>query len=167
MRKNRGFTLAELMVVVVVMGILAAIAIPNWIRMQDQAKEGSIKNNMHVLQTAVEDFNIRGGYRYPQNFVEKLIDANPAYVGYEPNISITSPENPYGPPTGDPPSYGNNAILAGNLKNPFYPFNYAVHDAGDNNIGVVLYEYNSAHQSYTIRGRGRKGLFIDLILQNQ
>ena len=57
-RNQKGFTLIELMIVVVIIGILAAIAIPNFIAMQNRAKEGSTKANMHTLQLAAEDYGV-------------------------------------------------------------------------------------------------------------
>ena len=62
---RNGFTLVELMIVVVIIGVLASIAIPNFIAMQRRAKEGGVKTNMHTVQIAVEDFSVLNDSAYP------------------------------------------------------------------------------------------------------
>jgi len=66
-RDTRGFTLIELMIVVVIIGILAAIAIPNFLAMQKRAKEGSTKANMHTFQLAAEDYGVQNDGIYAAN----------------------------------------------------------------------------------------------------
>ena len=65
--ESRGFTLIELMIVVVIIGVLASIAIPNFIAMQDRAKEGSTRANMHHFQLASEDYSVLNDGRYAGN----------------------------------------------------------------------------------------------------
>ena len=75
LRSNKGFTLIELMIVVVIIGILAAIAIPNFIAMQDRAKEGSTKANMHTVQLAAEDFAVLNDGTYSTTQASLVVPA--------------------------------------------------------------------------------------------
>ena len=65
MQEEGGFTLIELMIVVVIIGLLAAIAVPNFLNFQDQARTASVKSNCHTVQLVSEDFSIRNDGVYP------------------------------------------------------------------------------------------------------
>ncbi len=56
LKKREGFTLIELMIVVAIIGILAAIAIPNFIRFQLRSRAGEGKINLAAIRTAEEAY---------------------------------------------------------------------------------------------------------------
>lgn len=52
----KGFTLIELMIVVAIIGILAAIAIPNFVKFQCRSKQSEAKTNLKAMYVAQESY---------------------------------------------------------------------------------------------------------------
>jgi len=69
----RGFTLIELLVVITIIGILAAIALPNYMRAKDKAKEVEVKANLHTIQVALERY-VTDNNEYPHYLLGGDID---------------------------------------------------------------------------------------------
>lgn len=55
-KNNKGFTLIELMIVVAIIGVLAAIAIPNFLNYQCKAKQSEAKSNLGSIRTSEEAY---------------------------------------------------------------------------------------------------------------
>ena len=64
-KAQKGFTLIELMIVVAIIGILAAIAIPNFLRFQLKSKSSEGKVNIAAIRTAEESYLAEFGVYVP------------------------------------------------------------------------------------------------------
>ncbi|MBN1392913.1 MAG: prepilin-type N-terminal cleavage/methylation domain-containing protein [Sedimentisphaerales bacterium] len=58
MRAKRGFTLVEILIVVVILGILAAIVIPQFSDASEQAKESSLLSDLQTVRSQIELFKV-------------------------------------------------------------------------------------------------------------
>lgn len=77
---RKGFTLVEIMIVVAIIALLAAIAIPNLLRARHNANETAAIGAMRTLSTAMESFRAaQTPPTYPVNLAA-LSTANPPYV---------------------------------------------------------------------------------------
>jgi general secretion pathway protein G len=57
-RAQQGFTLLELMIVMVVIGVLAAIAIPSYTNNIRNAKEAVLREDLHTMRTAIDSYTV-------------------------------------------------------------------------------------------------------------
>lgn len=64
-KKKTGFTLTELMIIVAIIGILAAVAIPRYAQMLERAREGATKGNLSCIRTAVEIYYAKNEGQWP------------------------------------------------------------------------------------------------------
>jgi Tfp pilus assembly protein PilE len=55
------------MIVAIIIGVIVAMGIPNFIQLQNRAKEASVKANMHTVQLAMEDFAVHTLGIYPDD----------------------------------------------------------------------------------------------------
>jgi prepilin-type N-terminal cleavage/methylation domain-containing protein len=64
-RVKKGFTLIELLIVVAIIAILAAIAVPNFLEAQVRSKVSRVRADMRTLATAIEAYAVDNLNRYP------------------------------------------------------------------------------------------------------
>ena len=59
MRSQKGFTLVEILIVVVILGILAAIVIPQFTSASTEAKQSSLRSDLQTIRSQIELYKIK------------------------------------------------------------------------------------------------------------
>jgi prepilin-type N-terminal cleavage/methylation domain-containing protein len=154
MKKRKGFTLIELMIVIAIIIILAAIAIPNYLRMTDRARRSRVAGDFASIATALEAYSVDWG-KYPVQIVLEPFGKND--VGSHTEKEIAG--------TGVDPAEQNvatNKTLTGedggidyiklatilSMYDPFYPNDSYQYGSADGSKWVLTAQYDTTDYLY-------------------
>ena len=150
MRREKGFTLIELMVVIVIIAILAAVALPNFMGATEKARESAVRSAMKTIQTALEMYATDHSGTYPD-------DTEATFTGilqYLPGNTF-----PKSPATNAP--YTDSNLLLGETAAP---------ETNSNDTSkqyAIVYQYDPVTNSYTLDGYNRTNTTKVLTLSNK
>lgn len=122
--KRRGFTLIELLIVVAIIAILAAIAVPNFLEAQVRAKVSRCKNDMRSIAVGVESYQVDNnsypinaalpatfGFTYMDQWTE-FLNTLSTPIAY---MSSMQQKDPFAPPRPDFTPYGYTGPFVGSF----------------------------------------------------
>jgi len=142
LRHRRGFTLIELMVVVAIIGLLAAIAIPNFLKYQLKSRQSEARTNLSAIRTSEVAFNAEHGCYMA---ISSYGAVAPAAGTKSSGVSWAPGPPPSGAGTffcSAPPGSGASAVSLGSFSDMGYEssgnvfYRYAVDNLA-NGVGVV------------------------------
>ena len=176
LRNKKGFTLIELMIVVAIIGILAAIAIPNFLKFQAKSKQSEAKTNLKAVYTA------ETSYFGENNTYAAFSTANWEPVGVsryafsiDGGTTIIGATPPTGAdwtdsalvPGGGPPYTNFSAAANGNIDNDTDVDTWMINDANvlgisqGNNADVTLNNLPPGQYIFRARGADSSGAWSD------
>jgi general secretion pathway protein G len=105
-RSNRGFTLVEILIVVIVLGILAAIVVPQFTDASTDAKLSALKTNLQIVRGQIQLYRVQHNETNPalDTFTDQMTKASkadgttaaPGTAGFNLGPYLQSiPNNPY------------------------------------------------------------------------
>jgi prepilin-type N-terminal cleavage/methylation domain-containing protein len=140
-RKQKGFSLIELLIVVAIILIIAAIAIPNLLRARISANESSAVGSVRTINTAEVSYNTA----YP-------------YVGFAGSLVHLGPYS--GAPSDQAGGFIDNVLAAGNKSG--YTFSLFASSTADNStVTTPNYTYTISASPTSVNQTGVRYFFSD------
>ena len=119
-RRGHGFTLVEIMIVVAIIGVLLAVAIPSYNRSRADAKLSTCKQNLRSISSALESYSTDKG-QYPSSLND-----------------LTRGEKPYLQMLPECPECGNNSSYIEGYEHATNPNMYTLRCHGENHTDCDL-----------------------------
>lgn len=94
-RDEAGFTLVELLVVMLILGILAAIAIPAFFSQRDKGYDSDAKANVRTVQTAYETYAVDNNGSYNTSAIADLAAIEGSINDFSADMTITGGADTY------------------------------------------------------------------------
>ena len=125
MRKKSGFTLVEILIVVVILGILAAIVIPQFTEASTEARTNSLCSDLQTMRSQIELYKIQHNDDFPGAGDANFVDSMTIYTDIDGAAATTQAPGAgvYGPYIQQMPT------------NPFTDLSDITEEAGSTNLG--------------------------------
>jgi general secretion pathway protein G len=118
----KGFTLVEILIVVVILGILAAIVVPQFTNAANEARTGNVSTQVSTIENQLELWAARNGGVYPDLVTDGFGDASTAGTMVGDDYLKEIPVNPF---------TGSSTVVA----NTSFATDSAVHPIADSTDG--------------------------------
>ena len=153
-RVRRGFTLVEILIVVIILGILAAIVIPQFTNASQNARESSLQSTLQTLRSQIQLYKLQHGDTLPNLVTDWTPLTGPTSYG--------NPAQNYGPymqaaPIN--PMNGNATVIDGTVST-------SSATAPTVSASGFVYDYNSGNGSGLIYGTDNTGTAIAGTISN-